>query len=127
MLIPHRRFAGFDLIYRVFGLLCVLVPMLILGHCGRGSHLELNAELVEGGYQVAGFVVSPVAIRVGARRACNDMVNTGTVFFVLFLYTKFFDWWWAAMPKWLFFLVVALSAILILLMLRRLRGRAVPA
>lgn len=127
MLIPHRRFTGFDAIYRVFGLLCVLVPMLILGHWGRGSHLELHPDLVEGGYQVAGFVASALAIWLGARRSWSDMVNTGIVFFALFLYTKFFDWWWAIMPKWLFFLVVALSAILILLVLRRLRGRTVPA
>lgn len=125
LLVPHRRFAGFDAIYRVFGLLCLLVPMLILGHWGRGSHLALDPELVEGGYQVAGFVTSALAIWFGARRSWNDVVNTGIVFFVLFLYTKLFDWWWAIMPKWLFFLVVALSAILILLVLRRLRGQVV--
>ena len=45
----------------------------------------------------------------------------GITFFVIFLYTKFFDWWWDALPKWLFFLLLALSAILILLVLKRLR------
>lgn len=127
MVIPHQRFAGFEVIYRVFGLLCVLVPMLILGHWGRGSHLEIDPDLIEGAYQVGGFVVSALAIWIGTRRGWSDMVNTGIAFFVLFLYTKFFDWWWALMPKWLFFLVVALSAILVLLVLRRLRGRVVPA
>lgn len=127
MLISHRRFAGFETIYRVFGLLCLLVPMLILGHWGRGSHLDIDPWLIEGGYQVTGFVVSALAIWMGARRSWNDMVNTGIVFFVLLLYTKFFDWWWAIMPKWLFFLVLALSAILVLVVLRRLRGRGVPA
>jgi hypothetical protein len=34
-------------------------------------------------------------------------VNTGITFFVIFLYTKFFDWWWDALPKWLFFLLLA--------------------
>lgn len=101
--------------------------MLILGHWGGGSHLEVDAELVEGGYQVAGFVVSTLAIWFGARRAWKDMAHTGIVFFVLFLYTKFFDWWWAVMPKWLFFLVVALAAILVLRVLRRPCGRGVPA
>ena len=48
-------------------------------------------------------------------------MNTGITFFVIFLYTKFFDWWWATMPKWLFFLVLGLAAILILLVLKRLR------
>lgn len=123
LVIPHRRFAGFDAIYRVFGLLCLLVPMLILGHWGHGSYLDLDPGLIEGGYQTAGFVASGLAIWLGARRSWNDTVNTGIAFFVVFLYTKFYDWWWEVMPKWLFFLVVGLSAILILLVLRRLRGR----
>jgi hypothetical protein len=43
------------------------------------------------------------------------------VFFVVFLYTKLFDWWWDAMPKYVFFFVLALVAMLFLLVLRRLR------
>ena len=50
-------------------------------------------------------------------------MNTGLSFFVIFLYTKLFDWWWESMPKYLFFLVLGLSAVLILLVLRRLRSR----
>lgn len=122
MVISHRRFAGFDVIYRVFGLLCLLVPMLILGHWGNGSYLDLAPKLIEGGYQTAGFIVSGLVIWFGARRSWNDTVNTGIASFVIFLNTKFYDWWWDIMPKWLFFLVVGLSAILILLVLRRLRG-----
>ena len=72
--------------------------------------------------RLTGFVTSALAIWFGARRAWNDMVNTGIVFFMLFRYTKLFDRWWDIMPKWLFFLVVGLSAVLILLILRRLRG-----
>ncbi len=60
-------------------------------------------------------------IWLGARRNWADVRNTGITFFVIFLYTKFFDWWWEAMPKYLFFLVLGLSALLILLVLRRLR------
>lgn len=123
MLFSHRRYTGFDVIFRVFGLLCLLVPMLILGHWGYGSYLDLDPALIEGGYQLAGFMVSGLAIWIGGRRSWNDTVNTGIIFFVIFLYTKFFDWWWAIMPKWLFFFVIGLSAILILTILRRLRAR----
>ena len=49
-------------------------------------------------------------------------MNTGLTFFVIFLYTKLFDWWWLSMPKYLFFLLLGLSAVLILLILRRLRS-----
>ena len=72
-------------------------------------------------YQVAGFVAAALVIWLGARRNWADVSNTGITFFVIFLYTKFFDWWWEAMPKYLFFLVLGLSALLILLVLRRLR------
>lgn len=124
-LVDHSRMTGFATIYRVFGLLCLLVPMLVLGHWGWGSYLAdyegFTARGIEAGYEAAGFAASALAIWVGARRQWPETVNTGITFFVIFLYTKFFDWWWATMPKWLFFLVLGLAAILILLVLKRLR------
>ena len=124
-LVDHRRMTGFASIYRVFGLLCLLLPVLVLGHGGWGSYLAdyegVSTRTIEGGYEIAGFVASALAIWLGARRLWPDTVNTGITFFVVFLYTKFFDWWWAAMPKWLFFFVLGLAAILILLVLKRLR------
>lgn len=122
-LVPQRRFTGFAPIYRIFGLLCLLLPMLILGHWGQGSYLEWEVKTIEHGYQGAGFIVSALVIWLGVRKQWNEVVNTGITFFVIFLYTKFFDWWWQALPKWLFFFVIGLSAILILLVLKRLRGR----
>lgn len=123
--VDHRRMTGFAAIYRIFGLLCLLLPMLVLGHWGWGSYLAdydgVPTRIIEGGYEVAGFVASALAIWAGARRQWSDTVNTGITFFVIFLYTKFFDWWWETMPKWLFFFVLGLAAILILLVLKRLR------
>ncbi len=120
--VAHRRFPDFPPVYRIFGLLCLLIPMLILSHWAYGSYLEIDRKLIEGGYQVAGFIVSALVIWLGARRGWAEVVNTGIVFFVIFLYTKFYQWWWAIMPKYLFFLVIGLSAVLILLILKRLRG-----
>ena len=129
--VNHRRMTGFASIFRVFGLLCLLVPMLVLGHWGWGSYLAdyegISTRAIEGGYEVAGFVASALAIWLGARRQWPDTVNTGITFFVIFLYTKFFDWWWEAMPKWLFFFVLGLAAILILLVLKRLRRSGAAA
>jgi len=120
--ISHDRFAGFAAIYRVFGLLTLLLPVLVLTHWGYGSYLDWEPRFIEGFYEVMGFGLSAAAIWLGARRGWPEVVNTGVTFFVVFLYTKFFDWWWEAMPKYLFFLVLALTAVLILLVLRRLRA-----
>jgi hypothetical protein len=102
-------------------LLTLLLPMLVLANWGVGSHIAFDPDVIEGTYQVLGFVISAAAIWLGARRGWSDVVNTALVMFVVFLYTKFYDWWWAWMPKYLFFLVVGLTAVLFLFVLRRLR------
>ena len=119
--IDHRRYTGFAAIYHVFAMLILFIPMLVLANYGAASYLDFENGIIEGGYQVAGFIVSAAAITLGLRKGWNEVVNSGTVFFVIFLYTKFFDWWWDIMPKYLFFLVIALTAILFLLIFKRLR------
>ncbi len=94
--VDQRRMNGFAGIYRVFGLLCLLLPMLVLGHWGWGSYLAdyegISNRAIEHGYELAGFFCSALAIWAGARRGWPETVNTGITFFVIFLYTKFFDW-----------------------------------
>jgi hypothetical protein len=58
------------------------------------------------------------------RREWSDTVNTSTVFFVIFLYTKFYDWWWDIVPKFVFFLIIGLTSILFILVMKRLRRTA---
>ncbi|WAC43995.1 DUF2157 domain-containing protein [Pseudomonas sp. SL4(2022)] len=123
LLIDQRRFDGFAVIYRVFGLLGVFLPVLVLAYWGAASYLDWPVEVIETAYQSAGFILAALVIWLGVRRGWADVVNTGLSFFVIFLYTKLFDWWWDSMPKYLFFLVLGLSAVLILLLLRRLRSR----
>jgi uncharacterized membrane protein len=122
VLIPHARFTGFASIYRVFGLLTLLLPILVLSNWGSSSYLPMSVSGVEYLYQVLGFVLSAVAIWLGARHDRSEVVNTGTTFFVIFLYTKFYDWWWDLMPKFVFFLIIALTAILFILIMKRLRS-----
>lgn len=121
-LIDHRRHHGFAPIYRVFGLLALLLPVLVLSNWGKSSYLDADPDIIEGAYQLAGFALSAAAIWLGARKGWSEVVNTGMTFVVIFLYTKFFDWCWEIMPKYLFFLVLGLTAVLILVVLRRLRG-----
>jgi uncharacterized membrane protein len=120
-LVSHKRFSGFDVIYRVFAMLLVFIPVLILSNWGSISYIRLDNNVVEALYQIAGFVFSAGAIWLGIRKSWPIVVNTGNVFFVIFLYTKIYDWWWDWMPKYLFFLVVGLTAILALLVFKRLR------
>lgn len=123
--ISHHRYSGFEVIYRVFAVLIFFIPVLILSNWGSISYLYLDREMIEIIYQIAGFVISAAAIWLGIRKGWPDVTNTGNVFFVLFLYTKFFDWWWDWMPKYLFFLVVGLTAILVLLVFKRLRNASI--
>lgn len=120
--IDHKHFWGFGQIYRVFALLTLFIPVLILSNWGRSSYLNADPDFIEGGYQVLGFVLCAGTIWFGLRKRWKEVVNTGNTFFVIFLYTKFFDWWWDIMPKYLFFLVIGLTALLFLLVFKRLRS-----
>lgn len=118
----HDRFWGFAQVYRVFGLLTLLLPVLVLANWGSVSYIHADRDIVEGFYQLAGFVLSAAAVAVGVRKQWHDVVNTGNTFFVIFIYTKFFDWWWTIMPKYLFFLIVGLTALLFLMLFKRMRN-----
>jgi uncharacterized membrane protein len=126
-MIDHRRFSGFGPVYRVLALIAIFIPILILGDWGWTSYLPLERPLVEGFYQTVGFVTCAAVIAYGTRRHWPEVVNTGVTFFVIYLYTKFYDWWWEIMPKYLFFLVVGLAAVLLLFVFRRLRAGGLGA
>jgi uncharacterized membrane protein len=117
----HARFAGFAALYRIFGMLALFLPMLVLANWGSFSYLDLDRHLIEGFYQSLGFLGTAALIWHGTRNRWSEVVNTGVTLFVIFLYTKLFDWWWDAMPKYLFFLLMGLTAILLLLVFKRLR------
>lgn len=120
-LVPHQRYSGFSSTYRIFAMLLIFLPVLVLANYGRASYLELPRQAIQHGYQICGFVFSAISIFIGIRKNLAEVINTGTVFFTIFLYTKFYDWWWHIFPKYLFFMLIALTAILMLLVLKRLR------
>jgi len=123
--IPHNQFSGFAVIYRVFAMLLFFIPILVLSNWGAFSYLDHAKESIENMYQVAGFIFSASAIWLGIKKNRPEVVNTGNVFFTIFLYTKFYDWWWDWMPKYLFFLVIGLTAILMLFIFKRLRNSGI--
>ncbi len=119
--LTHRRFDGFAPIYRVFALSVLFIPILILAHWGNGSYFMLSNTMIEHTYQVAGFVLSAAVIALGIHRHWAEVVNTANVFFVIFLYTKLYDWWWEWLPKYVFFLIVGITAVVFLFVFMRLR------
>lgn len=123
--LPHGKFPGFAVIYRVFAMLLFFIPVLILSNWGMISYLDFSRESTESFYQIAGFIFSAVAIWMGIKKSRPEFLNTGNVFFAIFLYTKFYDWWWDWMPKYIFFLIIGLTAILMLLIFKRIRNSAI--
>ena len=120
--VDQARFPGFAATYRVFGMLALFLPMLVLANWGSASYLELDRDVVQGLYQTLGFAGTAALVWLGTRRDWKEVSNTGVTLFVIFLYTKFFDWWWDWMPKYVFFLVLGLAALLLLIVFKRLRG-----
>lgn len=119
--VRHARLADFPPMYRIFGLLTIFLPMLVMGNWGESSYLDWDPDFIEGSYQMLGFAGSAFAAWYGGRRQWPEVINTGITFFVIFLYTKLFDWWWEVMPKSLFFLVLGLVSVLFMVVLKRLR------
>ena len=117
----QTRHDGFAQTYRLVGLLALFLSTLVLSQWGEGSYLPLKPRIIEYLYQVLGFLSAGGAIWLGIRMRWPGVVNTGITFFIVFLFTKFYDWWWDWMPKYLFFLVLGLTALLTLVVLRRLR------
>ncbi|WP_263079752.1 DUF2157 domain-containing protein [Endozoicomonas sp. Mp262] len=120
-LFPQQQWQGFATVYRVLGGGGLLVILWGLGYSGQASYINGNSDVIEGCYQVLGFIVSASLIALGIARAWPAVVNTGSLFFIFYLFTKFCDWWWELMPKYLFFLILGLTALLFLFIFSRLR------
>ncbi len=121
LLIRQERFHGFAAIYQILSAVVFFIAVLILSNWGASSYLPWPNDLIEGFYQLAGFVGSALLVIYGLRTKAVNLMLTGNVFFALLLYTKFFDWWWDWLPKYLFFFLIGLTAILALMVFNRLR------
>jgi uncharacterized membrane protein len=121
-LLPQGVRPAFAGVYRSFGALLAMTAVLVMSHWGEASYLSVAGETLEPAYQTTGFVLAALLAWLGIRCHWSGITNIGSTFFVIFLYTKLFDWWWDWMPKYLFFLVLGLVAVLLLLVLKRLRA-----
>ncbi len=85
----HQNVWGFDAIYRVFAMLTLFIPMLILSNWGYISYLDWDPDVIEGMYQILGFGLSAALIWYGIRRHWNHVINTANTFFVMFYIPSF--------------------------------------
>lgn len=122
--INQRALSGFAAMYRALASIIFFLVVLILSNWGASSYFNIDRDVIEGTYQLLGFGVSALLIWLGIKKEWAGVVPTANVFFVLFLYTKFFDWWWDWMPKYIFFFVLGLCALLALIVFKRIREMA---
>jgi hypothetical protein len=122
----HKQFKGFGSTYRITALLIIFLPILVLSNAAHISYLTFPNEMIEGIYQMLGFILSATLIWLGITQQKSDVTNTAHVFLLLFIYTKFFDWWWDWMPKYVFFFLMGLSALLALMVFKRIRNVHLP-
>ena len=123
---PQARQRQFVLTWRVLGAIALLFPVVALAVRGELSllvHLGLPARTVQIGYDFVGFGLAACAVWAGIGRQWREVMNSGSAFFVVFLYAKLVDWYWAWMPRYLFFLILGLVAVALLVALKQVRTR----
>jgi len=122
--IPHRRNEDFPQVYRLAGALAVLISMLSLADWGAASYLTWPAATIERCYEFGGLFVAAGMIWAGIVRGWPEVVNTGAVFFAIFLFTRLYHWLWDWMPKYLFFAVIGAMGVGLVLVFKRIRAGA---
>jgi uncharacterized membrane protein len=119
----RRGEEDFSYVYRLVGLIAVLLPIFFLCQWGAMSYLPVSPTSARRLYDVVGFVLGCGVVWIAIRRQWPETMNIGGMFLVLFLCLKLFNWCWSWMPQYLFFLLIAAVAIGLLAVLYRLRGR----
>lgn len=111
----------FAWVYRIIGLLAVMLAVLTMAFEGTLSYLPFASKSVERFYQIVGLAASAAAIWLGVRHNIVVWVNTGATFFVIFLYIRLHVALWDLLPKYLFFLLIGLIAVGLLVAFQRIR------
>src|SRR5262245_35362455 len=124
-LVTDDRLRRFLPTTRAIGIATVLLALWALSLNESSSLLPFNPKALMAIYQVLGFAASAATIALGLRANWPELMPLGTIAFVIFLSTKFYQWFWDWMPAYLFFVLVGLVAILAIVVLRRLRRGAV--
>jgi uncharacterized membrane protein len=118
----HPHSTDFPPVYRLVGSLAFFIAILSLAGSGASSYLPWKTINVERFYEISGLILSAAAMWLGIMRNWNGLVNTGALFFIIFLLTRLYHWWWDWMPRYLFFAVIGALGIALVLAFRRVRG-----
>ena len=119
----HQRHTDFPAVYRLMGAVAFFLAVFALAEGGGRSYLTIDSKNVEILYEFFGLATAAGAIWLGIVRQWDGVVNTGSIFFAIFLFFRLYHWWWDAMPKYLFFAIIGGIAILLVLQFKRLRER----
>jgi uncharacterized membrane protein len=122
-LLPHRALPAFAPVFRFVGMAAMFLAVLILSTAKGFSGLPMDMEHARVLYQVLGLTAAAGAAALGVRRSLPELVNLGSLFFVVFLYIRLYDWWWDWMPKYLFCLILGLLSLALLALFARIRAR----
>ena len=121
-LLPRAADHDFGAVYRLVGALTLLTAVLSLAEWGVSSYLPMREVNISRLYEFAGLLLSVGAIWLGIRRDWTGIVNTGAVYFTIFLFTRLYHWWWEWMPHYLFYAAVGAVGIILVAAFKRLRG-----
>ncbi|HLJ16122.1 MAG TPA: DUF2157 domain-containing protein [Bryobacteraceae bacterium] len=119
----HSHHTDFPPVYRIVGAVTFFSAILSLAEWGVPSYLPWEMVTVERFYEILGLILSAVAIWLGIKGNWNGIVNTGSAFFILFLFARLYHWWWDWMPRYLFFAVIGGLGIALVLVFKRVRGQ----
>jgi uncharacterized membrane protein len=121
--VKHARHSDFPAVYRLTGALAFFVAVLALCEWGAHSYLPFDKTTMEISYELVGLASAAGAIWLGIARQWDGVVNTASVFFVIFLFCRLYHWWWDVLPKYLFFAAIGAIGIALVIAFKRVRTR----
>jgi uncharacterized membrane protein len=122
LVVRHARHGDFPPVYRLAGALSYFIAVLALCEWGAHSYLPFDKDTIEMAYELVGLATAAGAIWLGIARQWDGVVNTGSLFFVIFLFCRLYHWWWHSMPNYLFFAVIGAIAIVLVVAFKRVRA-----
>ncbi len=121
--VKHRQHAEFVPVYRLVGALTFFAALFSVASTGVPTYLPWTVETVERVYGIAGLWLSAGAIWLGVARGWRGVANTGTWFFVAFLFLRLFQWLWDEMPRYAFFALIGALSVALVMAFQQMRTR----